>query len=64
MKINDFSPMRNDEFFVSLLRSQVTQLLKVLNHIEDGNTASGYVDENLKNVEKDIRSLRKFYSEN
>ena len=64
MKINPSTPMPHEDFIVSLLRSKVTQLLKVLNHIEDGNSLNGFVNENLRNVEKDLRSLREFYSEN
>jgi len=52
------------ELMVSVLRSQVGILLKILTHIEQGNHVNGYVQENMKLVEKDLRWLRKYYFEN
>ena len=54
----------HEDLFVSFLRSQTNSLQKVLTHIEQGNEINGYVDENLKSVEKDLRRLRKFYFNN
>ena len=48
----------HEDLFVSFLRSQINSLMKVLNHIEQGNDINGYVNENIKCVEKDLRWLR------
>ena len=53
-----------EDLIVQLLYSQIRTLGKVLNHIETGNPINGYVDENIKCVEKDLRWLRKFCLDN
>ena len=54
----------HEDLFAGFLRSQINVLHKVLTHIEEGNPINGYVDENIKCVEKDLRWLRKFYFNN
>ena len=49
------------ELITRLLRSQIEVLTNLVTHIEEGNDIDGYVKDNLKRTEKDLRWLRKFY---
>ena len=51
----------HEDLIIRLLRSQIELLMNLVNHIEAGNDINGYVEDNLKRVEKDLRWLRKFY---
>lgn len=58
----------NEDVMFSLLRSQMNVLSGVLRSLEEekkeplsrNNSLNEYVHENIKNVEKDLRWLRKF----
>ena len=54
----------HEDLIVSLLRSQINLLGQVISHIEEGNTINGYVHENIKCVEKNLRWLRKLFLNN
>ena len=45
----------HEDLIVQLLYSQIRTLCKVVSHIQTGNQVNGFVDENIKNVEKDLR---------
>ncbi len=49
----------HEDMVVTMIRTQVSSLLSVLDHIEMGNVMNGYVHETLKRVEKNIHWLRK-----
>ena len=50
----------SEDVIVQLLYTQIRILDQVLKYIEAGNSINGYVDENIKSVEVDLRWLRKF----
>ena len=54
------APVHGD-LIVSLLRAQIGCLVKVVQHIEQGNSINEFVDDNIKRVEKDLRWLRNYY---
>ena len=54
----------HEDLFVGFLRSQLSHLQNILSHIEQGNPINGYVDENIKRIEKDLHWLRRFYFNN
>jgi hypothetical protein len=54
MKISSETEINRD-FFVSCLRTQINILSKLLDHIENDNPIDHYVDENLRNVKKELR---------
>ena len=58
---NPNSPISED-LIVQLLYTQIQTLSKILHHIESGNPINDYVEENVKNIEKKLRWLRKFYA--
>ena len=49
----------NQDFILSLLRSQVKTLTGVLSNIEQTNEIDEHIQANLKQVELNIRGLRK-----
>lgn len=57
-------PRVSEDVIVQLLYAQIGVLNNILKHIEAGNSINGYVDENIKSVEIDLRWLRKFYFSN
>ena len=60
----DYGMHVKKDLMVRLLQSQIQILNKVLHHIEQNNPINGYVEENLKSVEKELRWVRKFYFNN
>ena len=53
----------NEDFIVSLLRSQVKALNDLLNSIEQTGVIDEHVETNFKQVEVNIRGLRKLCSD-
>ena len=49
------------DVILRILRSQVLQLTKIIEYLEEGNHINDYVNENTKSIEKNLRWLRKFY---
>lgn len=49
----------NQDFIVSLLRCQVKELSRLLNNIEESNTIDEHIQSGLKQVEVNLRGLRK-----
>ena len=64
MTMNNTQSRASEDMIVRFLHTQIDLLNKVLKHIEAGNSIDGYVDENIKNVEVELRWLRKFYFNN
>jgi len=54
-----FCRIVNDDLFVDLLRKQIGDLTEILNDLEQGKPLKDYAHENLKNIEQQIRWLRK-----
>lgn len=52
------------EMFIVSLRAQMHLLKTILIHIENNNPINGYVDENLKSIEKELRWARNSYFNN
>ncbi len=64
MSINLTNDLHED-FIVSLLHSRMNLLLKTIHYVEAGNPINGYVQENLKEVERDLRwVVKKLYFDN
>ena len=53
----------NQEFIVSLLRSQVDSLSRLLHGLEESNAVEDHIPERLKQVEVNLRGLRKLCSD-
>ena len=60
----DYGMHVKKDLMVRLLQNQVQILTKVLHHIEHNNPINGFVEENLKSAEKELRWVRKFYFNN
>lgn len=54
----------HEDFLVSLLRLQVSSLAGVLQSLEEGGRPDGAILEKMKRVEKELKWLRKLYSQN
>ena len=54
----------NLDFMNSLLRSQINQLASVLSNLEESDSTSDHIPDNIKRVEKNLRWFRKFYHNN
>lgn len=52
----------NIDMLVSLLRSQIVTLEGILKNIEQGNSIDEYADAGIKRVEKNLRWLRKLFT--
>jgi hypothetical protein len=59
-----FSLQDNEDLIAGLLRKQVDDLTGILRDVEQGRLIEECAYENLKNVEKQIRWLRKVWLEN
>lgn len=57
--VNFREPHAYDDFVISSLRSQISTLVSVLDHIERGNDINEYVNENIRRVERDLNWLRR-----
>jgi hypothetical protein len=53
----------NQDFIVSLLRSQVKELNRLLNSIEESNIIEEHIQNGLKQIEVNLRGLRKLCSD-
>jgi len=53
----------NQDFIVSLLRSQVKELSRLLNSIEETNAIDEHISAGLRQIEINLRGLRKLCSD-
>ena len=63
MRTNSISSARKD-FIASHLRSQLNKLENVLGSMEEDDINCTYADESLKEIEKNLRQIRRLCADN